>query len=53
MKRGFSFLLILFMLTFGGAALARGEKTAEQYENALSLLSENKYGEAGEIFAGL
>ena len=53
MRKALSFLLIISIMLCFSAAHARADSNAEMYENAIGLLKENKYAEAGEAFAAL
>lgn len=53
MKKWLSLLLVLTLVACCTSALAWGESNADLYENAIGLLKENKYTEAGQAFASL
>ena len=53
MKKWLSLILALTLVACCASAMAWGESNADLYENAIGLLKENKYTEAGKAFAAL
>lgn len=53
MRKTLSLLLVLMLAACCTTAMAWGESNADLYENAIGLLKENKYAEAGQAFAAL
>ncbi len=53
MRKVLSGLLVLSLLLWCSLASAMGETNADAYENAIGLLRENKYAEAGKAFSAL
>lgn len=53
MRKSLSLMLVLMLIACCTSAMAWGESNADLYENAIDLLKENKYTEAGQAFAAL